>query len=149
MKKLAVIITLLIASQFIMAGNVISAQKLNVRKKIAVEIISSDEGFLEEYSEKLTENELTYFYKLAFKMAEEVAENTAGIEDDDEAYQVILAGIESRSGVKNQVKTKIEKYLAGGYKMKEVEITPDELVRAGRILDSVRKVQLMRKLTGA
>ncbi|MDD5091100.1 MAG: hypothetical protein PHQ23_09295 [Candidatus Wallbacteria bacterium] len=131
------------------ADMVVSSDKISERKKMAVEIISSDEGLLEEYTDRLNDDELAYFYRLGFKMAEQVAEETKSITDDSEAFEYISRRIEVRNGVKTQLKNKVESYLAGFYQLNEDDIKNDPLTKyhVSRALNSLRSIKLQRAMT--
>ncbi|MDD2716354.1 MAG: hypothetical protein PHW04_10745 [Candidatus Wallbacteria bacterium] len=121
--------------------------QLKSRKKTAVEIISSDEGFLEEYSDRLNEKEMTYFYNLSFKMAEDLASETIQIKDDNLAYEYIQTRIECKSGLKSQIRGKIESYLRGEYQLTEVKLNPDFSNACSRMLRNLEAIKLQRAMT--
>jgi len=123
MRNVCLLMVLVIFSSVFAAEHVtVTNEKIELRKQQAVEIVSSDEGFLSEYYEKLTRHTIEYFFQLAFKMAEEVAERTVYIISDEEAYYVMLCDIEHREGVKYQVERRVVLYLKGEYQCNEIEV---------------------------
>ena len=59
------------------------------RKQMACEHIGSDEGFWGDYS-NLDESTLEKYFAKAETKAEEIAEETKNIEDDDKAWDYIV-----------------------------------------------------------
>jgi len=145
MKKIIILIVAILFTTSLFAA--VNSKKIKQRKKMAEELISSDEGFLEEYFGKLSENQLTYFFKLAFKMADNVALETVDIEDDNKAYSYIENGIDGKGGVKDQIKAKIRAFQEGNYKLTEVKVDPEFTRVALRMLNNISMVQFQKKLS--
>jgi len=145
MKKIIILIVAILFTSSVFAK--VSDKKMNQRKKMAEELISSDEGYLEDYFGDLTDDQMTYFFKLSFKMADEVAMQTANIEDDNKAYDYIENGIDGNGGVKDQIKLKIRSFEKGSYKLTEVKVNPEFLNISKKMLYNISMVKLQQKLS--
>ena len=125
MKKLTVVFVLifmigLFADEF--HGVAVSDETMKLRKQQAVEIVSSDEGFLSDYYYDLTRHDILYFYVLAYERAEDIAEDTLLIFIDEKAYLYMLEKIDGENGLKYEIEDKAKRYLAGEYEPNEVDI---------------------------
>ena len=118
-------------------GVAVSDDVIKGRKKLAVEIISSDEGFLSEYYDQLTRHDMLYFYILAFDSAEKVAEETLLIFIEEDAYLYMMNGIEGKNGVKDQIEEKVYRYLKNDYTQNEIDI--NKYYEAHRCLNAMIK----------
>jgi len=103
-------------------GVAVDDDTMKLRKQMAVEMISSDEGFLSEYMDTLSRQATLYFYVLAYDLAEDTAKNTLLMFDNDEAYVYMVAKIEGKNGVKDQVEDRVKRYILGAYIPDEIDI---------------------------
>jgi len=125
MKRLFTVIMLisficLFADEF--HGIAIGDDVLKMRKQQAVEIVSSDEGFLEEHYYDLLRHDILYFFVLAYEKAENIAEDTILIFIDEDAYLFMLDKIDGKDGLKQEIEEKVKLYLEGNYEPNEVDI---------------------------
>jgi len=125
MKRLFTVIMLisficLFADEF--HGIAIGDDVLKMRKQQAVEIVSSDEGFLEEHYYDLSRHDILYFFVLAYEKAENIAEDTILIFIDEDAYLFMLDKIDGKDGLKQEIEEKVKLYLEGNYEPNEVDI---------------------------
>lgn len=77
------------------------------RKQQACEYISSDEGFWGDFME-IDEDTLEDYYAKAEEKAEEIAESTKAIEDEDKAWETISTKINE---YKKELRKELEKLL--------------------------------------
>lgn len=140
-------ILLLLVLNLSLNAKTINKAKIDQRKQLAVEILSEDEGFLSDYINELSEKELYYFYSLAFKMVEDVAEETKNIEDDYTAYEYIKKRIYEKNGIKENIINKINAYLKGEYELNEIELKPMYRMYINRMHHNNLMVLIQKKMS--